>query len=372
MGRTVTTRTDVRELRQTVFTDPAINEAVSTDVVDNFSAVIITTTTTGNAQVLQDPTDTTQIKRFTVINDDTSTNTISVNGVDLDPGQARYSIWDGTAWADASAGGGGLAWGNSRINGTGIGLLHTIGANAASGVQSFKTTVNDTQTNALDVVEVDLGTSALVHSGIKITDGGNGSCAVLISTAVSSNSIDTRGVEISAIAAEMADYKGVISVISSTDVSIGHGSVANAFTSARTVASANTVLDTYDVVTIRRISTVNNASADFTSVGAALAISNTVNPTLGTLVDTAEVLRLTQDTDSTGPHIIFSAQTNGSVGDADGQFWYNGTNLRLRTAAANFDIPHSNGSTGAGTTANGTVQVEIGGATLFLLTSLLA
>ena len=37
--------------------------------------------------------------------------------------------------ATPGGGGGGVAWNDSRANGSGIGLLHTIGASALSGVK---------------------------------------------------------------------------------------------------------------------------------------------------------------------------------------------------------------------------------------------
>ncbi len=107
MGRTDTTRTDVRELKTTSVTDPAENAAVSTAILDRYSGVIITTTTTGNAQTLQTLTDTTKIKRFTVMNNDTSTNSITVNGTVLEAGKLIFFIQDGSAWLEDGAGGGG-------------------------------------------------------------------------------------------------------------------------------------------------------------------------------------------------------------------------------------------------------------------------
>ena len=99
MARTAdAAKTDIKELSVTTITDPAINAAVTTAIVDQFSAVIITTTTTGNAQTLQNLTDTTKTKRFSVINNDTSTDSITVNGEALGVGEVIFFIWDGTAW----------------------------------------------------------------------------------------------------------------------------------------------------------------------------------------------------------------------------------------------------------------------------------
>ena len=71
-----------------------------------------------------------------------------------------------TAYADAIVGG--VSWGETRTNGTGIGLTHTIGDSAVSGVQSFVTTIGNIQTNALTVNSINLGTSAIGHTGLSI------------------------------------------------------------------------------------------------------------------------------------------------------------------------------------------------------------
>jgi len=86
------------QLPMTTVTDPALNAAVTTAIVDGFSGNIVTLTTTGNAQTIQDPTDTTAGKRFTVVNNDTSSDTLTVNSNVLDPGEAISFIWDGSAW----------------------------------------------------------------------------------------------------------------------------------------------------------------------------------------------------------------------------------------------------------------------------------
>ena len=100
MWRTNAEQTDQRPLRSISVTDPTENAAVSTSILDTYSWVIITTTTTWNAQVLQNPTNTTEIKRFSVINNDTSTNTISINWTNLWVWETTYFIWDGTAWTN--------------------------------------------------------------------------------------------------------------------------------------------------------------------------------------------------------------------------------------------------------------------------------
>jgi len=111
MWRTNAEQTDVRQLKTTTITDPATNAAVTTDILDTYSWVIITTTGASNAQTLQTPTNTDKIKRFSVVNNDTSTNAITVNWASLAAWEVRYFIWDGSAWnSEASGGSWDIVW----------------------------------------------------------------------------------------------------------------------------------------------------------------------------------------------------------------------------------------------------------------------
>jgi len=85
-------------------TDPATSAAVTTAIVDAYGGVLITLTGAGNAQTIQNPTITTAGKRFTVINNNTSTNTIAVNGITLAVGTAQTWVWDGSAWIEIDLG----------------------------------------------------------------------------------------------------------------------------------------------------------------------------------------------------------------------------------------------------------------------------
>ena len=82
----------------TTSTDPATNAAVTTAIVDAYSGVVITLTAAGNAQTIEAPTITTATKKFWVINNDTSSDNIEVNGIVLEPGQSQAFLWDGDAW----------------------------------------------------------------------------------------------------------------------------------------------------------------------------------------------------------------------------------------------------------------------------------
>lgn len=87
----------------TTSTDPATSAAVTTAIVDAYNGVLITLTGAGNAQTLGTPTAST-IKKFTVINNDTSTNSIVVNGITLTAGKSQTWIYDGSAWSEIDLG----------------------------------------------------------------------------------------------------------------------------------------------------------------------------------------------------------------------------------------------------------------------------
>lgn len=88
----------------TTITDPAVNAAVTTAIIDEYSGNIITLTAAGNSQTLQNPTDTAVIKRFIVVADDgNGSHAIEVNGITLSAGEAQWFIWDGSAWVAITA-----------------------------------------------------------------------------------------------------------------------------------------------------------------------------------------------------------------------------------------------------------------------------
>ena len=87
----------------TTSADPAVNAAVSTAIVNANDGVIITLTAAGNAQTIQDPTATAIQKEFIVANDETSTDSITVNSVVIGVGEAQKYFWDGTAWLTLEA-----------------------------------------------------------------------------------------------------------------------------------------------------------------------------------------------------------------------------------------------------------------------------
>nr|HPM70122.1 hypothetical protein [Smithellaceae bacterium] len=95
-------------LYMTTATDPAANAAVTTAIVNTYGGVVVTLTGAGNTQTLQNPTTAATIRKFTVINNDTSNNNLSVvaNSVTftLTPGEGQCFLWDGSAWGPTDLG----------------------------------------------------------------------------------------------------------------------------------------------------------------------------------------------------------------------------------------------------------------------------
>jgi len=96
------------EAPMTTATNPSTNTACTTAIVDNYSGVVITTTTTGNSQTMQNPTDIRAGKIFTVVNNDSSTHSIPIvaNSVTftITAGEAQSFIWDGAQWGPTDMG----------------------------------------------------------------------------------------------------------------------------------------------------------------------------------------------------------------------------------------------------------------------------
>ena len=86
------------DLPFTTATDPALDAAVTTGIIDLNSGTVITLTGVGNSQTLSAPTDTTAGRKFFVLNNDTSSNSLTVNGKGLGAGRFLEFRWDGTGW----------------------------------------------------------------------------------------------------------------------------------------------------------------------------------------------------------------------------------------------------------------------------------
>ncbi|MEE9159954.1 MAG: hypothetical protein V3U60_16410 [Gammaproteobacteria bacterium] len=85
-------------------TDPAVDAAVTQEIVDASDGVVITLTAAGNAQTIAAPSDTTPGKAFAVVNDTASgAFTVTVNGIVISSGAMVDFRWDGAAYALDSA-----------------------------------------------------------------------------------------------------------------------------------------------------------------------------------------------------------------------------------------------------------------------------
>ena len=92
----------------TTSTNPAANAAVTTAIVNSYNGVVVTLTTAGNTQTIQNPTTEATIRKFMVVNNDTSTHNLPVvaNSVTftLTPGEGQCFLWDGSAWGPTDLG----------------------------------------------------------------------------------------------------------------------------------------------------------------------------------------------------------------------------------------------------------------------------
>lgn len=83
-------------------TDPAVNAAVSTAVIDAYAGVTVTLTVAGNAQTIQSPTNLAEAKVFYVVNDRTSTHnlfvTIPYGVITIEPGHGQKFFWTASEW----------------------------------------------------------------------------------------------------------------------------------------------------------------------------------------------------------------------------------------------------------------------------------
>ncbi len=71
--------------------------SIATATVDSFSGTVVTTSAAISVSVSA-PTDTTSGRFFTVMHNDTSTGTLSVNGQSVGVGKGVPFMWDGTTW----------------------------------------------------------------------------------------------------------------------------------------------------------------------------------------------------------------------------------------------------------------------------------
>ena len=66
-------------------------------------------------------------------------------------------------------------------------------------------------------------------------------------------------------------------------------------------------MDDFDFLHLKRTSRTDTAGRNMTATGSVAFFENITTQTAGTLTDTVAVLKLTQDNDSVGGHILFNA-----------------------------------------------------------------
>jgi len=155
------------KIKTTTISDPAINAAVTTAIIDMYGAVVVTLTVAGNAQTIQDPTDPTINKEFLVANNDTSTDPITVNSVAIAPGNVQKFFWDGSAWS-AYAGPAILYGGTASFAGS-TGVTVAIGAVLAG--TTYQVSIIPTG-DSLNVGAIYVDTKTTSNFSVKCTGSG--------------------------------------------------------------------------------------------------------------------------------------------------------------------------------------------------------
>lgn len=77
--------------------DPTTNEAVSSDVIDEFDGVVVTLTGVQNSQTVQIPSKSNS-RSFTVVNSSDSTDILTVNEITIQIGDFHVFVFEGGSW----------------------------------------------------------------------------------------------------------------------------------------------------------------------------------------------------------------------------------------------------------------------------------
>jgi hypothetical protein len=264
----------------TTSADPAENAAVTTAIVDSYDGVVVTLSAAGNTQTIQNPTTAATIRKFMVINNDTSTHSIPfvANSVTftLTPGEGQCFLWDGSAWGPTdlgitdipvkvTQGGTGLATitDHGIILGSGTGAVTPLGVAAdgqipigSTGADPVLATISagdgldvtngagaitiaaDLKANGGLVIEttelaVDLGASAITGT-LAVADGGTGA-----STA--SGAFSNIKQQATTLESGVTVYAGTTKALAGTDT-------ASAMTPADTKAVLDSRLPTENLI----------------------------------------------------------------------------------------------------------------------------
>lgn len=92
-----------------------------------------------------------------------------------------------------------------------------------------------------------------------------------------------------------------------------------------------TIVDDFDFLHLKRTSRTDTAGRNMTATGSVAFFENITTQTAGTLTDTVAVLKLTQDNDSVGGHILFNAYSWTPT--VNNTMWYDGTDFKYKDNA---------------------------------------
>jgi hypothetical protein len=237
--------------------------------------------------------------------------------------------------------------GSVSTDGTGAGIVVASGATNSTNFYSQSASANtkhfmgrawDSLGSNQTVFTAELGTLASGHVGIQVNAKG-------ASTAQRGAKFDfgTTGTGTAIEIVENAVGKNTESIrLNSTQSGTLSGRTSNLInnTSTRVNSGGGTFTDNYDAYRFYRLTNQGGAGT-YTADGSVAVFQNQVAPVSGTLNDDVSVVELIQDVDSTGAHINFNTQSNGSAGTKDGDFWFDGTDLKIRAGGVTYTLTKS-------------------------------
>jgi len=220
-------------------------------------------------------------------------------------------------------------------NTSGIGITETIGANASSGTQGAKISLDNTQSNALVVAEIDLGTSAQDHTGLLINAKGANADQRAITIDIGSGlgsgisfATTSAGAGVAAINfdnfspigggavffKDAALYEDVVGKIfdigfnSKAAVNFTNANASNVFLGTHIVFTEDDLVDDFDLFNFERENASLNLNGSLVSSGSVVLIENTVSQFVGTVTDTVIPLKVLQSAHANASGIIAQFQ----------------------------------------------------------------
>lgn len=115
----------------------------------------------------------------------------------------------------------------------------------------------------------------------------------------------------------------------------------NVFIIRKNATGAFTYTDNFNVAYFKRETIETNAWWSITAQWSVAHFENIVTQTAGTITDSLPVIKLTQDNDSTGGHILFNSYSGSPT--TDGTMWFDGTTWWGRAGSTDYDLAASGG-----------------------------